>query len=89
VPLDGKRLIVLDTIHADNGPASLPADLDAWGMAVAGYALLSRFGFGRPEPADADAGMKGDWTLVLPDPAGELFARCDLSGRSLRCETGR
>lgn len=63
----------------DDGPDSLPANFDAWGMAVADYTLLRAFGFALLEVDGAD------WVLVLHDMAGTAMIRCALSGRSLRC----
>lgn len=63
----------------DEGPDALPENFDAWGMAVADYALERAFGFAMLEGAGAD------WTLILYNVAGKAVIRCALSGRSLGC----
>lgn len=68
----------------DRGPAALPEGFDAWGMAVADYALLERFGFGLLEPA-GEAAAEGRWRLALHDPAGAVFATCELAPFAARC----
>lgn len=82
VPRPNQLVLGSGGTKLDSGPASLPAGFDAWGMAVADYALLDRFGFGLLEPAEGQ-----DWRLTLHDPAGAAFARCALAPYAARCET--
>ncbi len=61
------------------GPATLPPDFDAWGMAARNFITLERFGFALFETVD------GAWRMTLNDTAGKVFGTCDLVPFDARC----